>query len=90
MALRTQLQLFPQEAPTTAIEVKPPEKVIASKSARDFPRAKKKPSKFLWFWAGFAVTFSLLLVLSAWISARNTPSDPKMGGREKPVEVPRR
>jgi serine/threonine protein kinase len=77
MALRTQLQL--------AIEVQPTEKISPTEpdgpktevqteapvvSAKDFPRPKKAPSKFLWFWAGFAVTFSLLLLFSAWRSTR--------------------
>ncbi len=60
---------------------------VPSRSAPDTRPPKKNPSKFLWFWAGFAVTFSLLLLFSVWRSSNDRPSDRKIGGRDKPVEV---
>jgi hypothetical protein len=96
MALRTRMQLFRSEQPTENVlpsvisTPDAPAPPVESKSARDQPRPPKPPSKFMWFWAGFAVTFSLLLLSSVGRSSNDTPSDRKMGGREKPVEVPRR
>jgi serine/threonine protein kinase len=94
----TAQKMTPQPIP--AADARPTERAFASqpdgpltqlksKSVPDALRPPKGPSKVLWFWAGFAVTFSLLLLFSVWRSSADPPSDRKSGGREKPVEVPK-